>query len=78
LFAAYIVIQVACLKKLSGALKKAAMVSALVGAAILTYTLVAYSLGSNLFPLLLLLTAPWLFIYVSALSLAGFVVARKS
>jgi|OM-RGC.v1.030776347 Sec-independent protein secretion pathway component TatC len=66
-FAAYIILQLVSLRVLRGHWRSAAVVSAVIGALISAYTIVAFILASNLWPLMLLLSAPWMLLYVVAL-----------
>mgnify|MGYP005856482003 CR=1 FL=1 len=77
-FAAYAVAQWVCLRKLSGGLKKASIVSAGIGVAILLYTLVGGVLGKSLFPLVLLFSAPFLLAYVVMLLLINIALSKPS
>ncbi|MEQ8185090.1 hypothetical protein [Marinobacter salarius] len=63
-FAAYVILQFATLRVLRGHWKSAAVVSAVVGALITAYTIIAFLLASNLWPLMLLLSAPWMLLYL--------------
>ncbi len=63
-FIAYIVLQIVCFKTLSGMFRKAAWISAMIGAAIIIYTLAAFLMQINLWPLLLLFSGPLLLFYV--------------
>ena len=76
-FLAYIVLQVVCLKTLKGYWRKAAIVSSIIGVAVISYTAIAALMESNLFPLLLLFSGPLLFIYVSALLVLHKCVAKN-
>lgn len=63
-FAAYVILQFFSLRVLRGHLMSAAVVSAVVGALITAYTIIAFLLASNLWPLMLLLSAPWMLLYL--------------
>ena len=76
-FVAYIVLQVVCLKTLKGNWRKAAIVSSIIGVAVILYTAIAAFMGSNLFPLLLLFSGPFLFLYVTALLVLNKLVAKN-
>ena len=75
-FVGYIVLQVVCLKTLEGNWRKAAIISSVIGVAVILYTATAAFKGSNLFPLLLLFSGPLLFLYVSALLVLNSLVRR--
>ncbi len=62
-FATYVVLKLVSVRVLRGYLKSAEVVSAVIGALITAYTTIAFLLASNLWPLPLLLPAPWMLLF---------------
>lgn len=77
-FTAYVSLQFVSLRVLRGPWKSAAFVSAVIGALITTYTLIAFLLASNLWPLMLLLSAPWVLLYIVTLLILNALVGGTS
>ena len=77
-FAAYVILQFVTLRVLRGHWKSAAVVSAVVGALITAYTIIAFLLASNLWPLMLLLSAPWMLLYFVLLRILNALVNATS
>jgi hypothetical protein len=64
----YLLLQVVLAYRTSGGWRKAALAPAVIMVPILAYTVLAFAAQSNLWPLLLLLTAPLAFLYLVLLS----------
>jgi hypothetical protein len=61
---AYFILQIVLLRRMRGGWRKAVAVPVLPMLAVLAYTVFAYLKGSNLFPLVLIFTAPFAFLYL--------------
>lgn len=70
-FLAYAILQVVCLRTMKGGWLVAAKVSAAVGVCVVVYTSIAAWMGSNLFPIALLLSAPYLLSFTLVLLIAN-------
>lgn len=77
-FAAYAMLQLFSLRFFRGHLKSAAVVSAVIGALITAYTIITILLASNLWPLMLLLSAPWMLLYLVLLLILNALVNARS
>jgi len=66
-FLVYVILQLVCFKWLRGPLRKASIVSAVLGSAILLYTIFGFFAGGALFPLAMLFGGPWLLAYTVVL-----------
>ena len=77
-FATYVVLQLVSVRVLRGYLKSAEVVSAVIGALITAYTIIAFLLASNLWPLMLLLSAPWMLLYFVLLRILNALVNATS
>ena len=77
-FAAYVILQFVTLRVLRGHWKSPAVVSAVIGALITAYTIIAFLLASNLWPLMLLLSATWMLHYFVLLRILNALVNATS